>query len=168
MGAACGGWELSSCSALGSGTRAAAGRSPSSPGLLLAVAGFVSIHSVQIISCVWTLNNTVCVHAAEQNISSCSLWDRRSPNLFPRWLTMTGFSLTWVDYLGCLQASDVLLCGFCSSRSFQLVAQILPRSILSVSSMKERCPDRGLFMHVDLAWEQVLAIKKLIWADEKR
>lgn len=79
---------------------------------------------------------------------------------------MTASSLIWVDCLGCLLASELLPCGFC--KSFLSVAKTLPRSIFSVNSMKEPCPDPGLFMSVDLAGEQVLVIKKLIWADGER
>lgn len=127
----------------------------------------LSIHSVRIISCVWTLKNTVYPwYWIKYIILFASHAKRRSPRLLPRGMRMSASSLIWVDGLRCLLASELLPCGFC--KSFLSVAKILRRSVLLVSSMKELCPDPGLFTSVDLARELVLVIKKLIWADGER
>lgn len=73
---------------------------------------------------------------------------------------MSASSLTCVDCLGCLLASELLPCVF--FKSFLSVAKVLQGTILSVNSMKEPCPDSDLLMSVDLAKEQVLVMKRLI------
>lgn len=126
----------------------------------------VSVCSVQIISCVWTLKKYSPCYWIKYLVLLAPDAKGRSPRLLPGGLRMPASSLIWVDCLGCLLASELLPCGFC--KSFLSVAKTLPRSIFSVNSMKEPCPDPGLFTSVDLAREQVLVIKKLIWADGER